>query len=199
MSGAQRLDKIYPALTARERALLVLQAWQDDTDEDRLVRSTMPAAQVTDFNRYIELMNATNQKIGVFILAVRLLVDHLSLRFGWLLTVLLLGAEVKEECRRRSRVDDLWEIHVKALRNGITKRWTELRSAEEVLNEIGQQFEVEDPTIPSLREVVESIRGDLLELREKGGPYLGDLDLPGPDEELTKQLRELADLPDSAD
>ncbi len=37
-----RIEKLYPALTARERGILVLQAWKRGTEEDPLVRRSMP-------------------------------------------------------------------------------------------------------------------------------------------------------------
>ncbi len=54
MTKKGRLDKLYPGLTAQERALLVLQAWKEGTDEDPQARKTMPSSQVDEFNRYIE-------------------------------------------------------------------------------------------------------------------------------------------------
>jgi hypothetical protein len=45
VSGNQRLDRLYPALTAKERALLVLRAWKADQEEDVAVRRTMPACR----------------------------------------------------------------------------------------------------------------------------------------------------------
>ena len=89
MISTGRLYKLFLALTAKERALLVLKAWKEGGDEDRLVRSTMPDDQGPEFNRYIELMNAVNQRIGVFVIMERILVDQLSLRYGWLLTLKL--------------------------------------------------------------------------------------------------------------
>jgi len=44
-SGESRLNKLYPALSARERAVLVLKAMKEDGEEDRRVRQTMPPAQ----------------------------------------------------------------------------------------------------------------------------------------------------------
>lgn len=41
-SKDNRLNRIAGSLTAKERALLVLRAWQDDRDADPQVRWTMP-------------------------------------------------------------------------------------------------------------------------------------------------------------
>ncbi len=89
MTKNARLDKLYPGLTAHERALLVLQAWKDDTDEDPQVRNTMPNSQVDEFNRYIALMNGCNQHLGPYILVLRAVVEQLSLKLGWLMTIRL--------------------------------------------------------------------------------------------------------------
>ena len=78
-----RIDKLFPALTAKERAILVLTGWKRDTEEDPLVRQTMPAEQGGEFNRYIELMNAVHD-LAPFILGLRALVDQLGLRYALL-------------------------------------------------------------------------------------------------------------------
>lgn len=93
MSGSDgRLNRVYPALTARERGVLVLRAWKQDRDEDPLVRRTMPPSQAAEFNRYIDLMNGVNE-LRPYVLALGLLVDQLGLRFALLRTL------------------DLWAMH----------------------------------------------------------------------------------------
>lgn len=89
MTKKGRLDKLYPGLTARERALLVLQAWKEGTDEDPQVRKTMPSSQVDEYNRYIALMNGCNQHLAPYILLLSALVEQLSLKLGWLMTIRL--------------------------------------------------------------------------------------------------------------
>ncbi len=91
-----RLDKLYPALTAKERALLVLRAWKQDEEEDRQVRLTMPDGQAREFNRYIDLMNGA-YRLTPYIHVIGLHIDQLNLRYGWLLAL------------------DLWAIHALSL------------------------------------------------------------------------------------
>jgi len=91
-----RLDKLYPALTAKERALLVLRAWKQDEEEDRQVRLTMPDGQAREFNRYIDLMNGAYM-LTPYIHVIGLHIDLLNLRYGWLLAL------------------DLWAIHALSL------------------------------------------------------------------------------------
>ena len=87
MTKQGRLDKLYPGLTAKERALLVLQGWKEGSEEDPQVRSTMPNSQVDEFNRYIALMNGCNQHLGPYILVLNSLVEQLSIKLGWLKTI----------------------------------------------------------------------------------------------------------------
>jgi hypothetical protein len=67
----------------------VLKSWKDGKEEDWQLRASMPTNQVTEFNRLIELMNNANQRLGIFVLMLRLQADTLSVRFGWLLTLAL--------------------------------------------------------------------------------------------------------------
>ncbi len=94
MSGTGRLDKLYPALTAKERALLVLRAWKEERDEDLQVRLTMPSSQTHEFNRYIHLMNAANQDVGKYIAVLNLIVGQLGLKHAWLASLQLWGIRV---------------------------------------------------------------------------------------------------------
>ncbi len=98
MSGNQRLDRLYPALTAKERALLVLRAWKQDCEEDAQVRRTMPPDQAPDFNHYIHLMNAANRDLGMYVAALNGIAKELGLKSAWLASLQMWGI----------RVWDLW-------------------------------------------------------------------------------------------
>jgi hypothetical protein len=89
MLRESRLSNVNAALTARERAVLVLRSWKEGKDEDPAWRRWMPEGQVAEFNRYIELMNGVNRNLGVFLGMLRLEVEKLSLRNGWLSTLML--------------------------------------------------------------------------------------------------------------
>ena len=93
MSGGDgRLNKLYPGLTAKERAVLVLKGWKQDTEEDPLVRRTMPAEQGAEFNLYIDLLNGACE-LSPYVHAIGIMIDQMDLRYGWLLTL------------------DLWAMH----------------------------------------------------------------------------------------
>ncbi len=100
-----RIDKLYPVLTAKERALLVLRAWKQDEEEDRRVRLTMPDSQISEFNRLLDLMNGC-YLFTPYIGALGLVIGQLSLRYGWLLML------------------DLWAIHAFTLADYI---WSETK------------------------------------------------------------------------
>jgi hypothetical protein len=91
VSGSQRLDRLYPALTAKERALLVLRAWKEDQEEDSQVRRTMPQSQAPDFNHYVNLMNAANLDAGKYIVVLNGIVNQLGLKHAWLASLQLWG------------------------------------------------------------------------------------------------------------
>jgi hypothetical protein len=94
MSGNQRLDRLYPALTAKERALLVLRAWKGDQQEDAAVRRTMPQSQARDFNHYINLMNAANGDLALYIVVLNGVAGQLSSKSAWLASLQMWGIRV---------------------------------------------------------------------------------------------------------
>jgi hypothetical protein len=94
MSGSQRLDRLYPALTAKERALLVLRAWKSDEEEDAQVRRTMPQSQTLDFNHYIHLMNAANRDLGIYIVVLNGIANQLGSKSAWLASLQMWGIRV---------------------------------------------------------------------------------------------------------
>jgi len=98
-----RLTRLSPALSARERAILVLGSLKDDTPEDPAWRRTMPQEQVREFNRLIHLMNVANQKLATYIHLVAKLEDELQLRQAWLVS-LILWQEHVDEIRRAVRL-----------------------------------------------------------------------------------------------
>lgn len=87
MSGEQRLDRLYPALTAQERGILVLRALKAGEKPDRLVYDTVPSAQGPDFNRRIRLMNGANVELATVLMVLREQIDKTGLKHSWLLTL----------------------------------------------------------------------------------------------------------------
>jgi hypothetical protein len=93
MIASTRTAKLYSALSARERALMVLQAWKEGREEDPEVRRTAPDSQVPAFNDYIDLMNAVNERLGRYAAVLRTRVEQLGLICGWLATIRAWGLQ----------------------------------------------------------------------------------------------------------
>ncbi len=106
-----RLDRLAESLTAHERGVLVLRSWKEGKDEDPAWRRTMPSSQGPDFNRYIGLMNGVNTRVGVYLLFVRQEVEKLSLRFGWLMTLMVWQWQAV----------DFWEHIIAAAKEPVTE------------------------------------------------------------------------------
>ena len=87
MSIDARLDKLAPALTAKERAILILRAWKEGVPEDPLIRSKMPAEQGLEFNHYIGLMRGVHDLLSLYTLILDQSLSLLSARYGWLLSL----------------------------------------------------------------------------------------------------------------
>ena len=89
MNIDSRLRKVMPALSARERAILVLDSWKEDKPEDPSWRLTMPTSQSEEFNRLIALMNVANRELRLLIGRLEHMAEKLDLRFAWLTCLVL--------------------------------------------------------------------------------------------------------------
>jgi hypothetical protein len=87
MSGEQRLNRVYPALTAKERGLLILQAYKSREKPDRLIYDTTPDGQGRDFNHRIRLMNAANVELSTVLFVLREQIAKLDMKHAWLMTL----------------------------------------------------------------------------------------------------------------
>ena len=76
----RRIQRLLPALSARERAILALRAEKEGEAEDPAVRTTMPVEQVPEFNRLVRLMNAVNHDLAIVVLVIRHEVEELILK-----------------------------------------------------------------------------------------------------------------------
>jgi hypothetical protein len=95
MSADQRLDRLYPALTAKERGLLVLHACKAGDKPDPLIYRTTPSAQGPAFNRYIRLMNACNVELATVLMMIREQIGKTDLKYAWFMTLCLWGIETQ--------------------------------------------------------------------------------------------------------
>ena len=125
MSIDQRLSRLAPALTAQERAILVLEAWKDGRREDPAWRKHMPQEQVHAFNRYIELMNQANLVLGKVAGVLDMQAQMIRLREAWLVDVTLWLEHVDEIRRavRRSVREPITESEHQALVEEARNEW----------------------------------------------------------------------------
>lgn len=113
---------MFSALTAKERALLILQAWKEDREEDPQIRWTMPPEQVLEFNHYIFLMNTVNIELGTLLSYISSLIDQLSVRLGWLQTIELCSMVISglggfiALCTKEPVTESEYEEHVRQAR-----------------------------------------------------------------------------------
>ena len=80
----KRLDRLLPALSAQERAILGLRNFKADKPQDRQLLNTAPARQTAALNRLIGLMNAANGDLAHVIVIIRERVRQENMRYGWL-------------------------------------------------------------------------------------------------------------------
>lgn len=96
MSLDGRLNKVAPMLTARERAILVLESWKEGRQEDPAWRYAMPGNQAPEFNRLIDLMNGANIELGSYLALIHEQLDKVELRQAWLVALVLWEEQVQE-------------------------------------------------------------------------------------------------------
>jgi hypothetical protein len=83
-STDSRLDRLLPALSAQERAILMLRDFKAEKPQDRRLLNTAPDAQTPTLNRLVGLMNAANGDLAHLIVIIRERAEKEELRFGWL-------------------------------------------------------------------------------------------------------------------
>jgi hypothetical protein len=95
MSGEQRLDRLYPGLTARERGVLVLRAYKAGEKPDPQIYHSTPDAQAHAFNRYIHLMNCVNTELATVLFIIREQIAKTDLKYAWFMTLAIWGMETQ--------------------------------------------------------------------------------------------------------
>jgi hypothetical protein len=74
--------------------------------------------------------------------------------------------------------------------DGIQLRWREVLAVEQVLEEVAEKFDGEDPARPQDRQAITEGKQELKELHEQVQQYAGPFELPDPGEEEIGMLRE---------
>ena len=87
MTAARDLERLYPALSPKERAILILRAWKAGEEHDPQIRYTILTRQVEEYNRLIALMRGASGELAQYILLLVQTVEQLALRWAWLASV----------------------------------------------------------------------------------------------------------------
>ncbi len=80
----KRLDRLMPGLTAKERAILVMESMRIGEKPDPLVLHTTPSHDAKEFSRLLGLINAVNVELAVTLVIMREQARQTSIKMGWL-------------------------------------------------------------------------------------------------------------------
>lgn len=213
----RRVVKMFGALTAQERALLILQAWKEGKEEDAAVRLTLPYEQAREFNHLVFLMNEVNCSLGTYVSYLYEKTAQLDLCFAWLqsLTVLALSDSDRLDDVERfardpaafspeqlkqleaARGDISRIVGYSGVRNallgflseGIQRGWQAVRATELVIEEAVREFSGVDPALPLVREQLERAKERIEDICSSLRPYLGRVELPEPGEAEVDHVR----------
>ena len=82
-----QLNRLLPALSGRERAILAVHNYKEGKPADDTLRYGMSRPDAVEYNRLIGVMNACNGEIGTVVLLLSRTLDSLEVREAWLLTL----------------------------------------------------------------------------------------------------------------
>ena len=196
-----RLGKLAPALTARQRFLLMLRADRAGEPVDLDLRTTMPEEQRPEFHRYLRMLFLCEGMLGSTLTTITYHVDAID---TGLERADLIGRAADQlehnhpETRRepgrrrtkRSRVTppeflrDLAGVMRTELAGDVVFRWHDLGCVEAVWREIRVELDGLDPVKAELRTAATDLRARLQSLAGRTGAALTD-----PEAERVEELR----------
>jgi hypothetical protein len=187
-----RLRRLTPELTAKERAVLVLRAVNAGEEPDPEILATMPREQNREFDRYAGLSYVANGELGALCRAIQSQVEGLDAQRLQIEELERAAALLEEEfgLEKQGRLRG-WRrkesVTVPEFLRGLA---LELRD-EIVWNEIAQEFDGEDPVHAELRQRA----ADTGELARSLAFQVGRRrrSLPRPSDEITAEVRDLVD------
>ncbi len=187
MSLNTELNKLMPALSAKERAMFVLPAMVTMTPENPHWRDGMSQDQTDGFNHYVSLMNATNMYLPLYITVVEQFVERCFAKLHRLMTLNELGiciwkiAELVPASKRREaeqmaagvssassfpgvgeKLENSWfdlaDSMELHIREDVVGLWQEMRAIEMLLDEVSAEFNGEDALRPFMRSQLQKAR-----------------------------------------
>jgi len=201
-----RLDKLAPALTAKERAILMLRRHTAGLEPDPELLRSMPKEQAREYDRYAGLAYVANAHLGSLLRVIHMQVDSLEFHRDQLANLDEAAGRLESELpdevqanpvrgwRKREKVSVPEFLRGLALemrtnlQEALVLRWQELRALEIVWNEIAAEFDGEDTLHPELRREANDTGAKIKALAGKKAKSL-----PGPEDPMVTDTRELVD------
>ena len=94
-NSGRRLDRLLPALSAQERAILILRDFKAEKPQDRQLLNTASERQTPEINHLIGLMNAVNCELTFSLMLICAQVTQVEIKHGWLMSMALCIDEVQ--------------------------------------------------------------------------------------------------------
>ena len=180
MRSGNRLDKLTPVLSAKERYIISLRAQKAGTEEHIEVRRTMPSNQRKEFNYYVDLVYCVNGQLFPFCFALASLVDALEdgrerinkieaaanelARCPSDTTLLMTSGRKSSEMTASEFLLDLARVLRKQLLESVRNKWQDLRAVETIWAEVAAELDGEDPADLESRRLLTGTREKLQDL-----------------------------------
>ncbi len=170
-----RVDRPFPTLTARERAVLIAEAVNEEREPYACIRSTMPRRQEAEFNVFMAQLRGVAHRLGPYASTIAAEVGHartqlLLLRVlgrwdddrswqDWIAEQSIERPAQRESDRRLTAVrDELMCATTQRLRSELTRLSGAFGALETVLDEVQDDLGA-DPAPSMLRAAVERAGG----------------------------------------
>lgn len=185
MTIGKRLDRLTPALSGKERAVMAIQAQNEGREPDRDLLTINDAAQRRQYDRYIGLAYVASAELGMLCQVVKNQADHAASAAHAFEVIEeasgILAAELGEAVdqrkvrawRKQKQVTIpeflaglALEVRESAVAEVVT-RWKELQALEQVWEALRAEFDGTDPVVPEVRELANAAAITLQELADR--------------------------------
>lgn len=95
MNIANRLQRLLPGLTAKERAVQQVRQWQEGQEPDPVVARSTPDKQRPEVREYLQLVRALYAESWALVNLCATSSEHIGSLLGWLTTIHLWALEVE--------------------------------------------------------------------------------------------------------
>lgn len=198
----KRVDDLFKALSAKERARLALRAFKEGKRGDDRLIPTMPPDQAGEYAGLMACIDKVNFILGPMIGMLGLEIRGLFSQLGWLATLnLLVAAKARDRDQDTTGVVGQATMAIemeKMIAAAVGDLWTDLQAMKRVLQQVGLVFDNEDPCYPPLRTELDKVEASLHELHrhfEMARIPAKPVHLPRPGSKLVeRKARELVNL-----